>query len=97
MPRVVGSDSNYSNSGIQKRTGLSRSEVEEVRSNGRREVEERGNYGDRGGVKIDTGIGKIGIGKNERGDIGSSVEIGGFGVEWGQGGGSVSLPGGIKI
>lgn len=97
MVRVLSSDSNYSNSAIQKRTGLSRSEVEQVKSEGKREIEERGDYGDRGGVKFGNSVGSFGIGKNKRGETGTSIGFGGAGVEWGERGSSISLPGGIKI
>lgn len=95
MPRVVGSDTNYSTSGIARRTGLTRREVEQLRSEGRRDIEERG---DLRGRSIPLGIGEVQIGEDRKGQRGASVSALGFGVEMREdGGGSISFPGGMSV
>ena len=94
---VSSSSTNYSTSAIARRTGLTRDEIRELKEEGKRDIDERGNYGDRGGFSFDKGGFSFSGGINENGDRGGSIEAFGFGVEWGEGGGSVSFPGGIDI
>ncbi len=102
MVRVVAIDgslpSNYSTSGISRRTGLSRHEIEELKRAGREDIEERGGFGDTEGISFSAGIGSFGVGRNARGEAGVSVEALGFGIEYDEsGGGSISFPGGISV